>query len=208
MLCKLATDHPVTDAACKAATGRTFKQWHAMFDELGGPSVGRRNLTRFMYDDHKVADWWWCTTTVVEYEKLKGQPNKKDGLFEGYGICVTKSIAAPLDALWEAWTDNAKLSKWFGAGTKADVKDGGSYSNKDGDTGKYLRVRAGKDLRFSWENPVISSPTLVDVVPTEKGAGKSHVMLNHTRIQQRAEADGLRVGWTTAFDALKKLLES
>jgi uncharacterized protein YndB with AHSA1/START domain len=203
----IESTHPVTDAACEAATGKTMQQWYAELDAHGALQKGRRPATMYLYQDGKVPEWW-MTTIAVEYEKHHGLKNKKDGLFEGYGICVTKTINAPLNKLEAAWTDPRLLSAWFGTGSKAKVEDGGTYENADGDRGKYLRVRPGKDLRFTWENAACSAPTLVDVVFADKGAGKSHVMLNHTRIQTRAEADGLRSGWGEAFDKLKALLEA
>ncbi len=205
----IRTDNPLTDAACKEATGRTLKQWFDWLDGVDALKIGRRESCTKIYEDTGISRGsdWWVVSIAVEYE-LARAPKKKDGLAEGYGICVTKSINAPLDALWSAWTAPAQLSKWFGPGFKLELKDGGAWSNKDGDQGSFLRVREGKDLRFSFENPALSSASTVDVVPTAKGEGKSHVMLNHTRIQTRAEADGLRRGWGSAFDALKKLLEA
>jgi uncharacterized protein YndB with AHSA1/START domain len=202
---KIQSNHPVTDAACKAATGKTLKEWYSYLDGRDALKQGRRPTSMLIYGDLK--DDWWMTTIAVEYEKHHDQRVKKDGLYEGYGICVTKTINAPVDRLYTAWTDPKMLSQWFGAGVKASVADGGKYENKDGDKGTYTRVRPGKDLRFTWENQAYSAPTLVDVVFTDKGGGKSHVMLNHTRIQTRAEADALRAGWGSCFDKLKKVLE-
>jgi len=205
MRCKLESEHPVTEAACKAATGKTLKQWYADLSERNALQTGRRIAVRYMYDECKV-DIWWATTIAVEFEKQAGQV-KKDGLFEGYGICATKTISAPLADVYNAWTTGAALSEWFGAKTKADVKDGGSYSNPDGDSGKFLRVRPNKDLRFTWENPAFSSASLVDVTFEDKGGSKTLLIANHSRIQTRAEADGLRSGWSEAFTKLKTLLE-
>jgi uncharacterized protein YndB with AHSA1/START domain len=203
MICKLESEHPVTDAACKDATGRTLAQWYSVLDSRGALKDGRRNTVMFLMGE-KVGDWW-ATTIAVEHEKQAGPP-KKDGLYEGYGICSTKTIAAPLDKTFAAWMGSAALSKWFGAGTKAKVEDGGSYSNADGNAGKYLRVRADKDLRFSWEDPAFSSASLVDVAFSDKG-GKTGLVVNHTRIQTRPEADGLRAAWSEALSNLKALLE-
>jgi hypothetical protein len=47
----------------------------------------------------------------------------------------------------------------------------------------------------------------VDVAFAAKGS-KTGITLNHTRIQARDEADGLRAAWTAAFDRLKTALES
>lgn len=203
---KLETEQPLTDATCKAATGRSLKEWYALLDEQDMLKQGRRKATWWLMEQG-VKDAWWMTTIAVEYERHKGQL-KKDGLYEGYGICATKTIAAPLAVVYSAWTDGATLSKWFGLGTQADVRDGGGYSNKDGDQGSYLRVRENKDLRLTWENPAFSSKSLVDVTFEDKGKGKTLVMANHSRIQTRPEADGLRSAWGAAQDKLKELLEA
>ena len=35
---------------------------------------------------------WWPTTIWVEYERTKGVVIKKDGLIDGFNICVTTTI--------------------------------------------------------------------------------------------------------------------
>jgi uncharacterized protein YndB with AHSA1/START domain len=199
------SDYPVTDEACKAATGRTIQDWFAEIDSLGGPSVGRKGVNDHLYGNLKV-DMWWVATINNLYEAHKGVI-EKDGRGKGFNICVTKTISAPLDKVYEAWTDPAALSKWFGANTQATVADGGTYTNDDGDTGAFKRVRRGKDLRFTWENPA-HQPSMVDVTFTDKGNGKTYLLVNLDRVQTRSEADGLRHGWGSAVDKLKTLLES
>ncbi len=132
---------------------------------------------------------------------------RKDGLPEGYGICVTKTISAAPSACYAVWADARDFAKWFGDGVKANVQDGGEYSDAGGNKGVYSRVRENKDLRFSWENPTFSSISAVDVMFNEKAPGKTLVTLNHSRIQTRHEADGLRSAWGEAFDRMKKQIE-
>ncbi len=198
-------DHPVTNEAAKAATGKTLDQWFAEIDKQEGLKQGRRAISNNLMA--QKIDPWWCTTIAVEYEKHH-QVRKKDGLYEGYFICSTKTIAAPPNQVFGAWLNGAALSKWFGDATKADVKDGGSYQNQDGDNGQFLRVRENKDIRMSFENPALTAPTQVDVQFQDKGKGKTGLLVNHTRIQTRAEADGLRAAWAKALDQLKKVCES
>ncbi|MDX2033617.1 MAG: SRPBCC domain-containing protein, partial [Blastocatellia bacterium] len=64
-----------------------------------------------------------------------------------------------------------------------------------------------KDLRLSFENPAFSAPMQVDALFQDKGKGKTGLTVNHTRIQTRAEADGLRAAWAEALDRLKALCE-
>ena len=198
------SDHPVTNEAAKAATGKTLDQWFAELDKADGLKLGRREINSRLYA--QKIDLWWCTTIAVEYEKHH-DVRKKDGLFEGYFICSTKTIAAPPADVFKAWSTGAELSKWFGSGTKADVKDGGSFQNKDGDKGTFLRVRQNKDIRMTFENAGLSGPTQVDVQFQDKGKGKTGLLVNHTRIQSRADADGLRAAWGEALEQLKATCE-
>lgn len=205
MKCTLKSDHPVTNEAAKAATGKTLVQWFAELDKADGLKLGRREINNRLYSE-KI-DPWWCTTIAVEYEKHH-DVRKKDGLFEGYFVCATKTIAAAPADVFKACASGAELSKWFGAGTKADVKDGGTFQNKDGDKGTFLRVRENKDLRLTFEHTSMSAPTQVDVQFQDKGKGKTGLLVNHTRIQNRDEADGLRAAWAQALDQLKAACEN
>lgn len=198
------SDHPVTNEAAKAATGKTLDQWFAELDKVNGLKLGRREINSRLYE--QKLDLWWCTTIAVEYEKHH-DVRKKDGLFEGYFVCATKTIAAPVASVYKAWSNGAELSKWFGSGSKAVVKDGGSFENKDGNKGQYLRVRANKDLRMTFETKGASAPTQLDVQFQDKGKGKTGLLVNHTRIQTREEADGFRAAWAEALDKLKTTLE-
>ncbi len=200
----LKSDHPVTNEAAKAATGKTLDQWFAILDKMDGLKQGRRAINNHLYE--QKIDPWWCSTIAVEYEKHH-DVRKKDGLFEGYFVCATKTIAAPPADVFKAWSTGAELSKWFGSGAKADVKDGGAFETRDGDMGTFLRVRQNKDIRMSFENKAFSAPTQVDVQFQDKGKGKTGLLVNHTRIQTRAEADGLRAAWAEALDHLKSVCE-
>jgi uncharacterized protein YndB with AHSA1/START domain len=204
MKCTPKSNYPVTNEASKAATGKTLDQWFAALDKQDGLKQGRRANSSYLAE--QGVDLWWFTTVAVEYER-RHDLRKKDGLLEGYFICSTKTIDAPAAEVFNAWSSAAELSKWLGAGSKADVKDGGTYQNKDGDKANFLRVRQNKDIRMTWENPAFTSPTQVDVQFQDKGKGKTGLLVNHTRIQTRAEADGLRVAWAAALDQLKIVCE-
>ena len=149
-------------------------------------------------------DPWWPTTVWVEHERLRGIVQKKDGLGEGYNICVTKTLAAPQEAVYRAFTDPA-VAGWLGL--QQPAVDGAAYVDEDGNRGTWLRLRPGKDVRLAWTTAGVSTPTQVDVAFADKGQGRTGITLNHQRIQGRAEADGLRAAWTAGLDQLKRELE-
>lgn len=201
------TDTPeLTDSAANAATGKTTRQWFKHLDDHGGLDAGRRALVQQLYSEEKL-DEWWATTLVVEYERERGQ-KEKDGKPKGYAICVTKTIAAPLDRVYAAWTDASSLDGWLGNKTRIELEVDGTFQNADGDRGTFMRIRENKDLRFSWDHETRAPGSQVDVAFAARPKGKTGITLNHARIQDRRHADELRTGWGAAFDTLKTNLET
>ncbi|MDA1230884.1 MAG: SRPBCC domain-containing protein [Planctomycetota bacterium] len=208
MKVQLTSDFPVTDAACRKATGKSLKEWYKAIDSQGDLKSKRREAIHWIYDETgRGKDVWWPTTIWVEYERVNGIVNKKDGRLEGFNPCITKSIAASVPVVFDAFVGESVAKMWFGKKARIKATDGGSFDDGDGHTGKYLRVRSNKDLRFTWIDPKAASETLVDVAIADKGKGKSGITLMHQRIQNRNEADGLRRAWSHAFEVLKGMLE-
>lgn len=197
-------DNDYTDDSCKAATGKTIKEWYAEMDAMDALKLGRREVVNKIYVAHK--DIWWATTLFVEYEKHKGV-KKKDGSFEGYTICVTKSIGAPVSKTYGVWTDPKGFAEMFGDGAMQSVAEGGSIACAGGCKGEFSRVRPDKDLRFSWTHPGCTAPMTVDV-QFQDNKGKTLMNVMTSRIQTRPEADGLRNSWSEALSRLKVIAES
>ena len=106
-------DFALTDASCKEATGKTLTDWYAEFDSIDGLKAGRKALGQHMQEQKVPA--WWMGTLVVEYERHH-DVRKKDGLFEGYTICVTKNISAPVAKVYAAWTNPTTQGSGLGTG--------------------------------------------------------------------------------------------
>jgi uncharacterized protein YndB with AHSA1/START domain len=200
------TQNSTTNDAVKAATGKSWDEWFADLDSRGGPSIGRREIGNYLIWECKL-ETWWSAVMNFEYEAARGVTDK-DGRHKGYTICSTKTINAPLATVYEAWTSAEALDKWFGSANRAEVADGGTFSNADGNGGTFKRVRANKDLRFTWSGPSEGTDSIVDVTFQDKGSGKVLLMVTHDRIQSTAEADGLRAAWGEALTRLKVLTEA
>lgn len=194
-------DHPVTDAECKAATGRTFQEWFDFLDEKEGLKVGRRESISLMYGEKQ--DPWWPTTIYVAYEKHHGV-TKKDGLAEGFTICVTKNIKAPVDKVYTIW--NSRLAEWFEDDARQDLREGGQLSCEGGTKATFTRIRENKDLRMTWEHPGCTTPMTLDV-QFQDNKGNTLMNAMTSRVQTREETDGLREAWGHALTRLKALAE-
>ncbi|QYK52203.1 MAG: SRPBCC domain-containing protein [Fimbriimonadaceae bacterium] len=192
MKIELRTDNEVSDASCKASTGKTLTEWFAWIDQEQS-GKGRRDAIQALYDaTGRGKDVWWPTVIWVEYEKSKGIV-KKDGLAEGFNICSTKTIAASVDDCYNAFVGSAK--------------EGDAYSDSGGNQGTWTRLRPGKDARIAWQTAGVETPTQVDVAFADKGKGKTGVTLMHQRIQTPEESDGVRRAWAEYFDSMKTKLE-
>jgi uncharacterized protein YndB with AHSA1/START domain len=148
----------------------------------------------------------WATSLYVEYEKHHGVV-KKDGLAEGYSICVTKTISAPVEKTYAIWADPKAFAEMFGDGGKQDLTEGGTISCGGGCKATFTRIRPNKDLRFTWEHPGCSAPMSVDVM-FQDAKGKTLMNVMTARIQTKGEADGLRNSWAEFLTKLKALAEA
>jgi len=202
-------DFPITDADCLKATGRDLAGWFAFLDGIDGIKIGRRESTTQMLDGSNLGRdaeaVWWVTTVYVEYEKAR-DVKKKDGLYEGYMICCTKNINAPVDRVYSTWTDPKGFAEVFEDGGTQSAEEGGKITCSAGCEAVFTRVRPNKDLRFSWRHPGATSEMQVDV-QFQDNKGKCMMNVMTSRIQTRGEADGLRRAWGDALTRLKKLAE-
>jgi uncharacterized protein YndB with AHSA1/START domain len=198
------SEHPMTDIEARARTGKTWHEWYAFLDEALGTGAGRRTTTELLMKGQQL-DAWWAQTIAVEYEAARGL-REKDGRLKGYSICVTKTIAAPAEAVFDAFGDEEALGVWLGNGATVSFVEQGKFATADGNRGTFTKIARPKTLRFAWDDadPRLASTVEVKLAPSGKKCG---LVLNHERIQTRALADGLRSAWGGALDRLKRLLE-
>lgn len=142
---ELRPDSPLTDEACKSETGQTLSHWISAIEARPELKGQRRQTVNLWLYPEMGKNIWWATTAWVEYERKNGIL-QKDGRIEGYNICVTKKIAAPLDKVFSAWT-NGDVA-WFGDSPK--LLEDKSIQDAKGNKATALRVRDNKDLRYRW----------------------------------------------------------
>ena len=199
------SDNPMGDADVKRETGKTWDAWFAVVDDMDGATLGVKAVTEALMRDHALPAWW-AQTVAVDWEAAR-KVHLKDGRPKGYFICVTKTIAAPAERIFDAFGDAKQLSAWLGSGATASFKEGGAFATADGNTGTYLKLTRPKKLKLTWDDGDAARVSSIEVMLTPKGE-KCAFLLNHDRIPTRAMADGLRAAWAGAVDRLKKLMES
>ncbi len=105
---------------------------------------------------------------------------------DGFRVSASKTVAAPVERLYDAFVDAAKGKRWL--------------------PDSELRTRTAtkpKSARFDWDD----GPTRVHVTFTAKGDAKSTATLSHERLADAGEADRMKAYWRDRVKALKQELE-
>jgi hypothetical protein len=105
---------------------------------------------------------------------------------EGFTITASKTVAVPVDRLYDAFFDESLRERWLPASE--------------------LRERTAskpRSARFDWGD----GATRVNVVFDAKGDAKSAVAISHERLPDAAEAERMKALWRERVVTLKEVLE-
>jgi len=142
-------------------------------------------------------------------------------------LIVNRTLNAPRERVFRAWTEEAELDRWFAPGpgrtvkSSLDVRVGGAYRIEmraaDGHlhvaTGTYREIRRPERLVFTWRaegGPEIVDDTVVMVEFFEAGdAGeKTQVTLTHQNFRSADVRDRHEKGWTGCLEQLERELSA
>jgi uncharacterized protein YndB with AHSA1/START domain len=136
-------------------------------------------------------------------------------------ISIETVINAPIENVWNAWTEASTILKWFGSdpngkGLKAemDVRPGGhfeiTFANADGSEytcfGIYRKVKKSSELSFTWEwknEPGVESFVTVKLTPIDHS---TKMQFEHSNVGA-ASSHSYLAGWQETFEKLKRILK-
>jgi uncharacterized protein YndB with AHSA1/START domain len=192
---------PADDATLKRETGRDRREWFALVDASG--ATGRAAVGKVLQAEK--LDPWWITTLLIDYENAK-DIREKDGRPKGYSLCMTKTINASVETVYDAFVTGSQLSAWFAPDSRLTAEVGGALESGDGDRATVLKLRPQKAVVLRWDTPELAPATEVEILFQPKDS-KCGVVVNHNRVQTRHEADRVRSAWEQALTRLKQHLE-
>lgn len=137
-------------------------------------------------------------------------------------IIIDITIDAPIEKVWQAWTDPGLVLKWYGSDPNGwgiyscmHVVPGGRYmvtfSNSDGSEytclGAYQTVDKPTELAFSWE--WLNEPGLVSQVAVQlvDRGGQTAMHFEHANVGF-SPLHAYLEGWTLTFMKLNRLVSS
>jgi uncharacterized protein DUF4287 len=179
-----AFDPPVADARVVEETGRGWQAWFEALDGWEAASRSHTEIARWLREEHGVQSWY-SQSIAVGYEQARGlrAPGQRP---DGFAISASRTLAVPVERLFEAFTDEALRDRWL--------------------PGADLRLRTAtspRTARYDWEDG--SSRVNVGFVGADES--KSRVALSHERLPDADAADEMKAWWRERLAALKSELE-
>ena len=130
-------------------------------------------------------------------------------LVSGWTVIKEIGVSPTPSRTFGALTKPSQLNKWFTQGAKVNLRVGGSYSNRDGDKGRFLDIVHNERLRFTWDNPSYAPNSIVEIL-LKRIRGRTVVTLIHSGFKQREDFEEYASGgsgWNWALENLKAHLE-
>ena len=175
----------MADATIEAKTGRTWGQWVATLDVIGAGQMPHRDIARIVNEQYEVGGWW-AQTVTVGYERIKGLREKGQHRGGSFEANKSKTFDVPIEVLFDACADEVTRHRWLSA---ADYQ--------------VTTATRPRSLRLRWHDGGIVTFWFM-----EKGAAKSTLSVQHTKLPDRAAAEQLKAFWSERLDALGQLLRN
>jgi uncharacterized protein YndB with AHSA1/START domain len=177
---------PYSDEVIRRNTGRGWDEWFDLLDTWGAVRRPHPEIARWLVEEHAVGGWWAQGVTVA-YEQARGLRDpgqRRGGLYE---VNASKTVAVPVERLYEAFADPALRGRWLPAAAF-----------------EIRTARPARSIRANWED----GSTRLLVTFTARGEAKSQVAVTHERIPDAPTADKLKAFWRERVSVLKQVLEA
>ncbi|MBI2171563.1 MAG: DUF4287 domain-containing protein [Chloroflexi bacterium] len=168
----------MSDAAVKAKTGKTWPEWFAVLNGAGAERMTHQEIVAYLAQKHGVGPWWQQMVTNT-YEKELGR-RALHQMPEGYQVSVSKTFAAPVGALFNAWQEGEVRRRWL---PEAEFT--------------VTRATPGKSLRIAWLDG-----TRVEVNLYARGEGKAQMTVQQSKLPTAEAAEQAKAFWREAVGRL------
>jgi len=136
-------------------------------------------------------------------------------------IHIERTYEAPAEAVFDAWTDERVLRRWFHgqrgwttSEASVDLRIGGAVrvvmhdpvkGEDHGGGGHYTEVERPTRLAFTWTWDWDDRETLIEI-DFEEGTGGTTVRFTHRNLRDLESAHDHEEGWAVCFDNLERAL--
>ncbi|MFG3552156.1 SRPBCC domain-containing protein [Streptomyces sp. NPDC047725] len=135
---------------------------------------------------------------------------------DGFAYTLTRTLDAPVERVWRAWTTPERYAQWAGAAAgsvEMDVRPGGAWKatmlTPDGGqfplTGSYVEVTENRRLVIGMDVPGKLEPATMAVELDQQDDRRTQIVLHQT-CDSAEERDMAEQGSTMLLDSLSTFL--
>ena len=110
-----ATADRPSDEKVGAVTGKRWEAWFSILDRSGARKRKHGETVAFLMEEHEVPGWWAQSITMW-YERARGIRLKHQQA-DGFTIYASKTMAVPLEVLFDAFVNPRSRRTWLTDGT-------------------------------------------------------------------------------------------
>src|SRR5690606_31192615 len=107
------TDQPngMSPEAVKNGTGKDWAEWVKILDAVNATSMDHKGIAKYVLDNYDLSGWW-AQGVAIGYEHEKGM-RPKGMTSDGFAANASKTLAVPLERLWQLWADDDLRAQWL-----------------------------------------------------------------------------------------------
>lgn len=188
-------------------TGKSIEHWYKVINKFGADK-GHTNIAKHLKEKHKLTSWWaQSLTTRFEFDHDLRKLYERTGK-NGLTISLQKTIAAPVEKVFEVLTESKHLKKWLSPYLKMIVKPGAAFNFDEVVSGKFLKVDKNKRLRldlYSIENKE-TSKVVIDFI--KKDNQKTTIKVTQFDLSTEISVNAQKDFWKNCFVSVKNYLET
>ncbi|HEU4542730.1 MAG TPA: hypothetical protein VFR23_16495 [Jiangellaceae bacterium] len=178
-----SADRP-SDVKVAEVTGKQWEAWFSVLDQWGARERKHGETVTYLMEHYAVPGWWVQAITMW-YQRSRGMRLKHQQA-DGFTIYASKTIAVPVEVLFDAFVNPLSRQRWLADGTLS------------------LRTsQPHRTARFDWED----GSTRVSVSFEDKGPAKTTVAVAHERLSDPDEAELAKASWRRRLTDLKAIYE-
>jgi uncharacterized protein YndB with AHSA1/START domain len=126
----------------------------------------------------------------------------------GWEIGVSRTVAFPLEKVWDFLTSAEGSAVWLGAGVQRLDQPGGAYQTSDGTSGEVRSFRPFDRVRLTWQPEDWSHDSTVQFTVSRSASGRTLLRFHQERLANAAEREQQRAHWQAVLDAVVTALEN
>ena len=177
---------PTSDIEIRRRTGRGWEAWFDLLDEWGAAERTHREIARWVAEQQGIEPLAWNAQAVAgSYERARGLRAVGEHA-DGFRVSATKTVAVPVERLYEAFVNASKRKRWL----------------PDGELRKRKATKP-TSAHFDWGD----DGTRLHVTFASKDATKSTATLSHERLADAQERERMKAFWRDRVNTLKQELE-